>query len=490
MRELAAILAAAALAAPSRAHETYVNSGLRLGDGKTTVPIAVEPAGALGSPLRIRASDGKLYSVALADPADSDASRLLVMTDQGPRALLRYRTPAAGPLDFRRLPLGDGKYVGSPKVGSILPCNPSRDYFQTIGAHALGPWIHGSTWDTTQKMTVTGSAQWPNASFSIATSGGRRVFTGNDLPPVARTGLYPIQDSDPVYPIDPNPNPVQPQSLSFTTPIDPQLAASPSCVSIAIIGVALDGVPFYSALDVQGHDAPAHEVQDECNGHPNPGGTYHYHSLSPCIPHIGESAALVGYALDGFGIYSPYAQDGRELTTADLDECHGTTSVVPWDGQPRLMYHYVLTRDYPYTIGCFRGTPAALAMPSGSRSGTPPSGPGPGGPAQSNAAATGSLSSISCTEVLGSASDADAPSRPVSILFYLDGPREPSDSSPAGDYLGAVIATPRFSFRLPATVRDGRQHSLYVYAIDIDSSGFATSAYPALSGSPKTLQCP
>jgi hypothetical protein len=46
------------------------------------------------------------------------------------------------------------------------------------------------------------------------------------------------------------------------------------------------------------------------------------------------------------------------------------------------MYHYVLTREYPYTIGCFRGTPAILrgAGGRGGRRGPPPGRMPPGGP--------------------------------------------------------------------------------------------------------------
>jgi len=46
---------------------------------------------------------------------------------------------------------------------------------------------------------------------------------------------------------------------------------------------------------------------------PQPGGGYHRHALSECTPHIHERNALVGYALDGFGIFSPYDQNGKEL---------------------------------------------------------------------------------------------------------------------------------------------------------------------------------
>ena len=70
----------------------------------------------------------------------------------------------------------------------------------------------------------------------------------------------------------------------------------------------------------------------------------------------------IGYAMDGYGIYSSYDAGGRELTNADLDECHGRVSSVEWDGKRMDIYHYVLTREYPYTIGCFRGSP--LRRPS------------------------------------------------------------------------------------------------------------------------------
>lgn len=81
------------------------------------------------------------------------------------------------------------------------------------------------------------------------------------------------------------------------------------------------------------------------------------------MPHIREKNALVGYALDGFGIFSPYDAAGKELRTSDLDECHGITSPIEWDGKTVNMYHYVLTRDYPYSPSCFRGTPVKDNFP-------------------------------------------------------------------------------------------------------------------------------
>ncbi len=116
-------------------------------------------------------------------------------------------------------------------------------------------------------------------------------------------------------------------------------------------------------------------------------------------PDANGNAPLVGYALDGFGIYGPY-ENGRQLTSADLDACHGKTSVVNWDGRKVKMYHYVATVDFPYTVGCMRGAydrslvrkiGGGGAPGPGSRRGPPPrdfggrpppsGGPGgPGGP--------------------------------------------------------------------------------------------------------------
>ena len=60
----------------------------------------------------------------------------------------------------------------------------------------------------------------------------------------------------------------------------------------------------------------------------------------------------------------------RELTDADLDACHGRVSPVMWNGKRVAIYHYVLTREYPYTIGCFKGTPVRLAAADAADAGT------------------------------------------------------------------------------------------------------------------------
>jgi hypothetical protein len=65
---------------------------------------------------------------------------------------------------------------------------------------------------------------------------------------------------------------------------------------------------------------------------------------------------LAGYAIDGFPLFGSY-EDGRELTSADLDVCHGHVHTIIDQGVPVSTYHYHVTADAPYTLGCFRGTP-------------------------------------------------------------------------------------------------------------------------------------
>jgi len=40
----------------------------------------------------------------------------------------------------------------------------------------------------------------------------------------------------------------------------------------------------------------------------------------------------------------------------ELDECHGMTSIIEWDGKMVEMYHYVINNEFPYSVGCLRGT--------------------------------------------------------------------------------------------------------------------------------------
>lgn len=71
------------------------------------------------------------------------------------------------------------------------------------------------------------------------------------------------------------------------------------------------------------------------------------------------------FALDGFGLYGSKGAGGKHLSNANLDACHGHVENVVWDGRVRKMYHYHLTDEYPYTLGCFAGKPVRSARMNG-----------------------------------------------------------------------------------------------------------------------------
>jgi len=288
------------------------------------------------------------------------ASCTLVAALAAPAAAHATSASGSGGVDTTKLPVG-GDPVSSAAVGKVYSCQttfPSN----APGAFTTGGWFNGDgTWDLSKKPSVDGSVTWPDANITIKANGSTRVVSGNGLPTAETTGTFPIGSSDDAYQYDRNPNTISAQTVSITLPKHPKVASKPTCVGLGTIGILRSGVQVFNALDAGGRDAVAYEIQDSCQGHPERSGTYHYHSISTCVldkidTGTGQSK-LIGYALDGFGIYGPRASNNKKLTNGDLDECHGTTSTVTFNGKKQKIYHYVATSEYPYTLGCYRGTP-------------------------------------------------------------------------------------------------------------------------------------
>jgi hypothetical protein len=269
---------------------------------------------------------------------------------------------ASSGIDLTKLPLGDGKFsTTGAKVGYVYVCDSN---FGRGGAFVKGPWFNadGTTWNAGAKLAVQGAVSWVS-SFTTTLTSSIRSISGNGLPSHA-TGVFPTTGSDPVYVYDRNPNRIAAQTIAWGLPGHPKVAAEPSCVPRAgAIGVLLAGARLYNALDFGGRDAVAWEGEDTCQGHPEHHGAYHYHMLSSCVSPAdtaGRHSALAGYAADGFGIYGYQGENGVALRNTDLDECHGHTHAIPVNGQMVTQYHYHATHEFPYTLGCFRGTPATI----------------------------------------------------------------------------------------------------------------------------------
>jgi hypothetical protein len=248
------------------------------------------------------------------------------------------------------LPLGDGHVSDHPARGDVYACRTS---FRSGGARHAGPWFHGDRWDPGQKPHVSGHVLWPDAFLDLTRAGDEVNVRENGLPVREPTGSFPISPADSAYRYDTNPNHIGGQKLDFPIPASPALSDHPGCLPMGMVGFTTTGVALYNALDDAGRDAAAHEIQDDCDGHPQANAQYHYHSASPCIPGV-ESDSLVGWALDGFPILGLKSASGEDVTDAELDACHGLKEEVTVGGRA-YAYAYHMTREYPYTLGCFAG---------------------------------------------------------------------------------------------------------------------------------------
>ncbi|CAB4362893.1 unannotated protein [freshwater metagenome] len=266
--------------------------------------------------------------------------------------------PAA---DLTTLPIGTPHVsTTGAAVGNLYVCdsgNPNGG-----GAFKAGPWLDevAGTWDLTQKVSVQGALDWPMAQYSETVEGDLRVIASNGLPVGNVTGTFPVAADDPAFNYDRNPNTIGESALSVSLPVTPTAGATPTCLSKGAIGVLRNGVALFAPVDERNRDAVAYETQDQCDGHPQQTGVYHYHDIPSCVRDASTGAStVVGFAYDGYPIVAERSANGDLPTNADLDECHGRTSPILLDGEVVTTYHYSATYEFPYFIGCFHGTKVA-----------------------------------------------------------------------------------------------------------------------------------
>jgi hypothetical protein len=205
-------------------------------------------------------------------------------------------------------------------------------------------------------------------------------FTGNVRVTCTETHLVVESDGVPdhatgTFPNRDNPNPIRRQGYVFRIPRRPQVAEAPTELPMGPIGVGINGVPFYNPYNAERRDAvtgPYAEIFDQCQGHPDRRGRYHYHQHPICISagqeaHPGNHSPPIGYAFDGFGIYGPKGDGGR--APADLDRFNGHADA-------ERGYHYHVTDRFPYVIGGYRGVVEAVNLDRPGRR-PPPDGPRP-----------------------------------------------------------------------------------------------------------------
>ena len=155
---------------------------------------------------------------------------------------------------------------------------------------------------------------------------------------------------------------------NFTLPLAAQLTSVPTPLpQSGVIGVAIDGVPFYSARLSNGSNAVAGGAS--CAGQPGLHGDWHYQQDFRCSNNSAASGeqVLLGYALDGFPLYGPLLGSKANVDSL-LDRCNGrmVNGSYRYHARTREQVNENasfatvdgVSSNWNYLLGCFSGTPS------------------------------------------------------------------------------------------------------------------------------------
>lgn len=115
------------------------------------------------------------------------------------------------------------------------------------------------------------------------------------------------------------------QETTFVIPATPKYLKTTQSFGRGGIGLAFNGVKYDPPAPTHAILA-AHTIAplDDHGGHVNPHGGYHYHAVTGSTKEIEQTdahAPMIGYAIDGFGIYALSDTNGNH--SSSLDECGG-----------------------------------------------------------------------------------------------------------------------------------------------------------------------
>ncbi|HUS44316.1 MAG TPA: YHYH protein [Ilumatobacteraceae bacterium] len=224
----------------------------------------------------------------------------------------------------------------------------------------------GASCDDVAALFVTrgsANADLDDPEVNATCDGNDIVVTSNGIPD------YTYIETSPGQPRD--------QDNTFTIPATPTIADT--VTDIPLLGtaaVSLGGIQIFGPTEGTGGDVESLPgILSDCGSHNGPSG-FHIHLIltssdTDCLFTPEEVAAepqLVGYAFDGFPIYTGIDQytSSWQLTdeslfatdtwaahsyvegSGDLDQCNGRTDA---DGN----YAYYTTATFPYILGCYTG---------------------------------------------------------------------------------------------------------------------------------------
>ena len=141
-------------------------------------------------------------------------------------------------------------------------------------------------------------------------------------------------------------------SRTYLLPVGPVPLSQPSEIDRrGVVGLALNGIDFDPPAPVDAIlSAYTIAAFDDCGGHVNPFAGYHYHAATGCQTEVAstdEHAPLIGYTLDGYGLFAMADAAGSE--PKDLDACRGHS-----DDARGYHYHAASPSENMF-IGCFHG---------------------------------------------------------------------------------------------------------------------------------------
>ena len=147
------------------------------------------------------------------------------------------------------------------------------------------------------------------------------------------------------------------QNISGILPLNPVLSLYPVVVDVLgqsvteIIGIAINGVPFYSGMK---HLNSGPDL-DSCGGRVDDLGRYYYAKNVSCLfnDSLNAHSPLIGFMLDGFPLFGPRDRGGLFADTLlgsdKLDECNGHVDA------ENTFYHYHVRSSYPFLMTCLKG---------------------------------------------------------------------------------------------------------------------------------------
>ena len=199
-----------------------------------------------------------------------------------------------------------------------------------------------------------------------------QTATENLWPRIGKGAVYEVGDNDvlitennnfliyntnnlPVHQLTTtNPNCALEQDFKFLIPKKPKKLPSPKKITSSMqkIGIALNGVIIAGPYDSQNKIAPYNRIVDQCSSHADPQGMYHYHFAPLCMTNqSGEKFATnpakqIGWSFDGYKIHG---LADRKIHLPEIDRCNGH--------EHDNSYHYHVTRDFPFFMGCYVANP-------------------------------------------------------------------------------------------------------------------------------------